>query len=155
MADPAGMTGDRSRIRELSQAECLELLGSGVVGRIAVTSHALPAVVPVNYRVQGSSIVFRTDPDGMLARACDDAVVAFEVDDLAPDGRSGWSVLVVGVATLLSGSQALRAGELNLVSAPGPGRDQFISVSFGRVTGRVLAADAAPLSRAPRPRAHG
>ena len=88
-------------------------------------------------------IVFRTAKDGMLARACDGAVVAFEVDEMAPDGQSGWSVLVVGMARLLEGSRAVRATELTLVSAPGADEGAFVSISFGRLTGRVIdGADA-------------
>jgi hypothetical protein len=74
----------------------------------------------------------------VLASACDDAVVAFEVDDIAPDGLSGWSVLVVGMARLLSGSEALRALELNVVSAADNLRDQFVAISFGQVSGRLI-----------------
>jgi len=131
------MTGN---VGVLSRAECLDKLRAHPVGRIAVTSHALPAIVPVNYRVSGSSILFRTEPGGMLARACDGSVVAFEVDELDPDGTRGWSVLVVGVAELLHGSAALRAVEAGLVSAAGAGRDQFVAITIGQLTGRSVAA---------------
>ena len=118
----------------LSREDCLAMLADHSVGRIAVTSHALPVIVPVNYALSGHTVVFRTEPGGMLARACADAVVAFEVDELARDGSSGRSVLVVGVATLLTGSQALRATELRLVSARGEGLDQFIGIAIGRMS---------------------
>ncbi len=97
--------------------------------------------MPVNYALDGHAIVFRTRTDGMLARACDGNVVAFEVDRLARDGRTGWSVLVVGVAALLSGSDALRALELNLASAAGEDRDQFVSIAVGRISGRRIGED--------------
>ena len=109
------------------------------IGRVAVTAQALPAVVPVNYALSGCSVVFRTEPGGMLAHGCDGTVVAFEVDELAVDGRSGWSVLVVGVAQLLDGSSALRAMETGLVSAAGEGRDQFVAITIGTVTGRQIS----------------
>lgn len=122
----------------LNHDECLRRLGMTSIGRVAVTSKALPAVVPVNYVLTGNTIVFRTEPDGMLAHACDGTVVAFEIDDLADDGQTGWSVLVVGVAELLDGSAALRALETGLVSAAGSGRDQFVAIRIGTVTGRIL-----------------
>lgn len=122
----------------LTRVECLRVLSAGWVGRVAITAQALPAIVPVNYALDGRTIVFRTRTDGMLARACDGNVVAFEVDQLAPDGRTGWSVLVVGVAALLAGSDALRAVQLNLASAAGEERDQFVSIAIGRISGRRI-----------------
>ena len=122
----------------LSHDECVRRLGAGRVGRVAITTQALPAVVPVNYALSGTSIVFRTEPGGMLARACDGTVVAFEVDELADDGLSGWSVLAVGVAELLDGSAALRAVTTGLVTAAGPGRDQFVAIKIGTLSGRAI-----------------
>lgn len=125
--------------QSLTWDECLDRLRIGSIGRIAVTHRALPAIVPVNYVLSGSRVVFRTEPRGMLARACAGTVVAFEVDELDPEGRSGWSVLVVGVADLLEGSAAVRAAETGLVAAAGGDRDQFVAIAIGQLTGRVIA----------------
>jgi nitroimidazol reductase NimA-like FMN-containing flavoprotein (pyridoxamine 5'-phosphate oxidase superfamily) len=122
----------------LSRDECLQALTSGSVGRIAITAQALPAIVPVSYAMDGHTIVFRTKADGMLARACDGNVVAFEIDHLWPDGRVRWSVMAVGVASLLEGSQAIRALELNLASAAGEDRNQFVAITIGRISGRCI-----------------
>jgi nitroimidazol reductase NimA-like FMN-containing flavoprotein (pyridoxamine 5'-phosphate oxidase superfamily) len=130
----------------LNHDECLRRMAMTSIGRVAVTSKALPAVVPVNFVLSGNTIVFRTEPDGMLARACDGTVVAFEIDDLADDGQTGWSVLVVGVAELLDGSGALRAVETGLVSALGPGLDQFVAIRIGTVTGRSVAVPTTKVS---------
>ena len=120
--------------------ECVRRLAEHSVGRVAVTAHALPAIFPVNYAIHNHSIVFRTDGDGLLAHACDESVVAFEVDEVAVDGSGGWSVLVVGVAHLLAGSQASRASQLGIVSAMGDGRNQFVSIDFSQVSGRRVGA---------------
>src|SRR3954452_1557471 len=135
-------------VRTLTREQCLGKLRVAPVGRVAVTHKALPAVVPVNYVMQGSSIVFRTEPDGMLAHACDGTVVAFEVDDMSADGSSGWSVLVVGVAELLDGSAALRAAETGLVSAAGA-LGQFVGITIGQITGRGIEPVAAPAGMQP------
>jgi uncharacterized protein len=124
----------------LTREECLDRLRLGSIGRIAVTHRALPAIVPVNYTLSGSRVIFRTEPTGMLARACAGSVVAFEVDELDADGSGGWSVLVVGLAELLEGSAAVRAAEIGLVTAAGGGRDQFVAITIGQLTGRVIAA---------------
>lgn len=133
---------DRSHVENLAEPlswdDCIDRLRAGSVGRIAVTHRALPAIVPVNYALTGGRVLFRTEPGGMLAHACRDAVVAFEVDDLDPSGRSGWSVLAVGTAELLEGGASLRAAETGLVAAVGGGRDQFVAISIGQLTGRII-----------------
>ena len=128
----------------LTWDECLDRLRAGSVGRIAVTHRALPAIVPVNYALSGSRVVFRTEPGGMLARACGGNVVAFEVDDVQPDGSGGWSVLVVGMAELLEGSAAVRAAETGLVAAVGGGRDQFVAIAIGQLSGRIITPTGHP-----------
>src|SRR3954449_13239817 len=110
----------------ISDEGCRDLLASGRVGRVAVTADALPVIAPVNYVVDGSSIVFRTKRDGLLARACDDAVIAFEIDEVAADGSGGWSVNVVGIASLVSDSEHVRELQLGIVPAPGHHRCRII-----------------------------
>jgi nitroimidazol reductase NimA-like FMN-containing flavoprotein (pyridoxamine 5'-phosphate oxidase superfamily) len=132
------------QLRELSRTECLDRLRTACVGRVAVTNRALPAIVPVNYVVD-RGILFRTSSGGMLDRACRGQVVAFEADELADDGRSGWSVLVVGVADPVDGGDELRAVGAGLVSARGELTDRFIRVSMNEVTGREIVAPAIPI----------
>jgi uncharacterized protein len=84
---------------ELEPEECLELLGSVPVGRVGVTIDALPAVLPVNFTLWNSAIVFRTVPGTKLDAAAAGEVVAFEADGYGTrDAPGGWSVLVRGVA---------------------------------------------------------
>src|SRR3954464_3237747 len=123
----------------LTDEESRALLAAGGVGRVAVTADALPVIAPVNYVLDGSSIVFRTKRDGMLSRACDDAVIAFEIDDLAADGSGGWSVHVVGIASLVSDSEHVRLLGLQLVTAAGDERDQFVRMRMGLVHGQRIS----------------
>jgi nitroimidazol reductase NimA-like FMN-containing flavoprotein (pyridoxamine 5'-phosphate oxidase superfamily) len=133
---------------ELTRAECLELLGAHRVGRVAITHQALPAIVPVNYVVDGTGVVFRTRPGGLLDRACHSTVVAFEVDEVRPDGTSGSSVLVVGVADALDESEGLRIAPRALASARGDGASRFIRVTFGQVSGRRVGPALMPAGAA-------
>lgn len=125
-------------LRQLTYDECVHRLAAGGVGRVAITEHALPAIVPVNFVMSSAGILFRTDPGGMLAHGCDGTVVAFEIDAIDPDGAGGWSVLVVGTARLLDGSDALRAIEIGLRSAVTADRRQFVAISLGQVSGREV-----------------
>src|SRR3954454_24219722 len=119
----------------MSEEACRALRAAGRVGRVAVTADALPVIAPVNYVVDGSSIVFRTKRDGMLARPCNDAVIAFEIAERASDGGAGWSVNVVGIASLVSDSEHVRALALGIVSAAGDERDQFVRMRLGLIHG--------------------
>lgn len=138
-------------VRELGHDECLDRLRSRAVGRIAVTDQALPVIVPVNYLLLGNTLVFRSEPGGLLARACNETVVAFEVDELALDGSSGWSVLVVGVAGPLDEGEMLRVAARGLASAARPESQHFVGIRAGRLTGREVGPSPCRLVGAGRP----
>ena len=85
-------------LEELSRDECLTLLSLHSVGRIAVIADdGLPYVAPVNYELAGETIVFRTNA-GTKLDALHRHAVAFQIDSIDPAHRTGWSVLVQGVA---------------------------------------------------------
>ncbi|MFL6240269.1 MAG: pyridoxamine 5'-phosphate oxidase family protein [Actinomycetes bacterium] len=123
----------------LDRAECDRLLASAAVGRVSFTDGALPQILPVNYAVDGRSIVFRTTATGRLAACCHGSVVAFEVDNVDGDNRSGWSVLVVGDASAVTDeSEVVRARQLPFAPWVGGQRDHYIRITPGIVSGRVL-----------------
>ena len=124
-------------LQELSRAECLSLLRSRTLGRIAYTDNALPAITPVNYALDGETIVFRTAAGTRLADGTRDAVVAFEVDEADEALRQGWSVVVIGVASeVASTSGTLRAVELALAPWAGGQRNRFVRITPTFVSGR-------------------
>ena len=99
------MTDDRM-FEELSRSECVELLESHAVGRIAVVvDDGSPLVVPVNYVMDAESVVFRTGPGSKLG-GLRTQPLSFEVDAHDPYRRTGWSVLVRGVAFEIDESDA-------------------------------------------------
>ena len=86
----------------LSTEECYDLLRTQEIGRLGVNAEHYPLIVPVNYGMDGTTLVIRTQPGTKLA-AADHANVTFEVDEIDPRTRSGWSVLVRGLAERLTG----------------------------------------------------
>ena len=85
-------------LEQISREECLHLLATLSVGRVAVpTAQGSPLVVPVNYLLDGEVVVFRTDPGSKLY-GLRQHPVSFQVDSIDPFRRTGWSVLVQGVA---------------------------------------------------------
>jgi nitroimidazol reductase NimA-like FMN-containing flavoprotein (pyridoxamine 5'-phosphate oxidase superfamily) len=89
-------------LEDVSETECLELLRSKSVGRLAFNVDGRPLVVPVNYQLveahgttPGAWIALRTRPGNLIDQAADD--VAFEIDNVDLTHQDGWSVLVRGV----------------------------------------------------------
>lgn len=132
-------------LEELDEAECMRLIAPGGIGRLVFSGSWDLTVLPVNYKVLGGAILFRTaqhgstDEDLRTGIAHAEYRVAFEVDDFDPVGREGWSVLVRGPAHHLD-SESERAQALQAGVEPWPGgdREHFISISPAQVTGRRI-----------------
>ena len=125
----------------LEDDDCFELLALQSIGRVALTMGALPVVFPVNYKLDGRTILFRTGPGVKLAAAAHRAVIAFEVDDTDPAVRSGWSVLAVGVASLVDDPGELARLDRLAVSAwAGGNRQSLVKVPVEMISGRRILA---------------
>ncbi|MBX9365419.1 pyridoxamine 5'-phosphate oxidase family protein [Streptomyces massasporeus] len=125
---------------ELQRQECLRRLAKVPVGRIVYTRQALPAVLPVNFGVEGDGVVLlRTSGTSELVRAIDGAVVAFEADDIDAARHAGWSVVVTGTATVVTDpAEVERLARTGPVSwAPSP-QEVFVRIEPELVTGREL-----------------
>jgi nitroimidazol reductase NimA-like FMN-containing flavoprotein (pyridoxamine 5'-phosphate oxidase superfamily) len=128
---------DRNGLEVLGRDECLRLLASASLGRLGITTGALPTVLPVNFRLVGDQIVFRTGGGTKLDAATDNAVVAFEVDDMDPVWHTGWSVVVTGMAREISDPEELAAIELSTIPHWAPDHaTRVVGVSTEIVTGR-------------------
>ena len=98
MTDTAGEPAPDARLEVLATTECYRLLATHEVGRIGVNAEQhYPLVFPVNYAMDGTTVVLRTAPGTKLS-AAPHANVTFEVDDIDRHSRTGWSVLVRGLA---------------------------------------------------------
>lgn len=94
---PEPLTSDSiPRFEILDEAECLQLLAREPVGRIALTSSALPVVLPVNLALVDRTIVFASDPGLKLEAARQGTVACLEVDGFDRWTHGGWSVLATG-----------------------------------------------------------
>src|SRR5438270_5197944 len=136
-ADSLDVDAPTERIQTLDVVHCYELLATDTVGRVVYTDGAMPAITPVNYVLEGHHVIFRTAAGSRLARAVSGAVVAFEVDQLDRATRTGWSVVVTGVARELGeGSGQGRNAALTLAPWAGGSRPSAFAIAPGVVTGR-------------------
>jgi nitroimidazol reductase NimA-like FMN-containing flavoprotein (pyridoxamine 5'-phosphate oxidase superfamily) len=131
---------ETERTMTLASDECLRLLASTTVGRVALTSKALPVILPVNYAMDGDTVVIRTRPGSLLATSRErGVVVAFEVDELARQTCSGWSVLVTGTLREITDvGELARAEQLPLVPWVGGDRRHFVRITPGLLSGRRI-----------------
>jgi hypothetical protein len=97
-------TTDGDRAQEgLDRAESLRLLATAVIGRLAFTHSALPAIRPVSFTLVGEDLLIPVPGDGPLIDALRGSVVAFEADAYDEILRTGWTVAIVGVSRVLDG----------------------------------------------------
>ncbi len=144
------------RMEGLTREECLGLLATTSLGRVAVTIGAVPAVLPVNYALLDDAVVFRSAPGTKLSAAVLGTVVAFEVDEADSVDHSGWSVLVVGhAAELREGPQLDAAKRLPLQAWAGGDRDHFVRIESERMSGRRLGLGPFPGGRTDARETHG
>jgi nitroimidazol reductase NimA-like FMN-containing flavoprotein (pyridoxamine 5'-phosphate oxidase superfamily) len=143
LLEPEGVEVDRNGLEVLDPAECARLLGTTTFGRIGITVSALPTILPINYRLVGDRIVFRTAPGTKLDAATRGSVVAFEVDSVDPLDHSGWSVVVTGVASQVTDPDDLvRLEDAQIPRwAPSPA-DRVVELPLHMVSGRRLAPGA-------------
>jgi nitroimidazol reductase NimA-like FMN-containing flavoprotein (pyridoxamine 5'-phosphate oxidase superfamily) len=81
----------------LAPQELLDRLASVCVGRLAFSHRALPALLAMNYIVDGRELVLQTAAGPAVGAAQGrGSIVAFEVDEIDPKSNSGWSVVVTG-----------------------------------------------------------
>lgn len=133
----------QGRFTELSRERCLELLETHTVGRIAWQSADGPQILPVTYAYFNGSVAFRTSPYGVLSELIRPSSVAFEVDELDQQRRTGWSVVVRGRAQAVAEPAELTDlwSIKGLVPWASGVRGLFIRVTPTRVSGRTVASD--------------
>jgi nitroimidazol reductase NimA-like FMN-containing flavoprotein (pyridoxamine 5'-phosphate oxidase superfamily) len=126
-------------LAQLDRADCLSLLASRPFGRLVFTHRALPDVLPVNYLMDGESLLIRLVRGSSAASASRNTVVAFEVDDIDVPSQAGWSVTIVGHAHEINDPIELkRARSLGLTSWAAGAHDHFVSLAAEKITGRRL-----------------
>lgn len=125
---------------ELDRRECLELFGRAGIGRVVLSVGAIPVALPVNVAVLHDDVVFATDEGSKLDAAIRGNVVSVEADGVDPLYQTGWSVIVTGVAEVLTDPDDIdQASRLPLRAwAPGPHRF-FVRIPSTVVSGRRIA----------------
>jgi nitroimidazol reductase NimA-like FMN-containing flavoprotein (pyridoxamine 5'-phosphate oxidase superfamily) len=149
----AGDDAPGTTMPELSADECYRLLSTQQLGCLGVNAEHYPLIIPVNYGMDGGTVVIRTHP-GTTLRAASHANVTFEVDDVDPRSRSGSSVLVRGLAEEVGAGD--RAGLVARTQATdvepwAPGEyGSWLRIIVHHITGRRIVPGELPPAVDPR-----
>lgn len=125
---------------DLTEDECLELLGTHSVGRIAVVRDGRPLIFPVNYILDNRTVAFRTDSGTKLDWASM-GPVAFEVDMTDAMYHEGWSVVVLGTGRdITEGLDAWSERVSSHILTPwaGGAKDYWVAIAGPVFSGRKI-----------------
>lgn len=137
------MWAGESPVIELDSDECMALLRTGSVGRLAVSVRDDVEIFPVNYVLDGDELVFRTAPGTKLLELTINAHVAFEIDGSTE--REAWSVVLKGAAREIDRQSEIDAADrLPLVPWIPTLKYRYVRLTPSSVTGRRF-------ERAPEP----
>ena len=127
------------RLEILDDDECMLLLQREPIGRIALTSGALPVVLPINFVTVDRTIVFASEPGLKLHAARARQIACVEIDGHDVFEHSGWSVLATGQLTEITDADRLAAARgLPLSPWALAHPDHFIELSIDLLSGRRI-----------------
>ena len=148
---PTRQTNEFVWVNELAFDTCWRFLEAEPMGRVAFDRGGRPMILPVNHVVHGHTIVFRTEPGSPLGELVARQPVAFEADAIAPDRRTGWSILISGEIERLDDDDKRRVRPSKPQPwAPGD-RDVWLRIVPTTVTGRAICRRHRQLDGAARP----
>jgi nitroimidazol reductase NimA-like FMN-containing flavoprotein (pyridoxamine 5'-phosphate oxidase superfamily) len=123
-------------VTQLGAEECWDMLASEEFGRLAFRLVDEVHITPINYAVDGRTLLFRTAEGDKLLGVVMGTKVAFEVDRF--EGESARSVVVRGTARLLGEDEAHRAENVPLRSWVSTLKYNVVEVVPEVVTGRAF-----------------
>lgn len=99
------MAENTSPVTTIPEDACWGYLASQEVGRLATAVDNEPGIVPINFVLDGQSVVFRTALGGKLHDLIVNEKVAFEVDGW--NDEEGWSVVLHATAEVVEDAATL------------------------------------------------
>ncbi len=130
---------DEEVITKLSTERCWELLREDAFGRLAFRMGPEVHVVPLNYAVDGETLLFRTAGGDKLLGVTMHPEVVFEID--AYDETSAHSVIVRGLARRLEENEEHRADDIGLRPWLPTLKYNVVEIKPTEITGRAFKLD--------------
>jgi nitroimidazol reductase NimA-like FMN-containing flavoprotein (pyridoxamine 5'-phosphate oxidase superfamily) len=143
----------RNQLQELTREECLALLrGSIYLGRIGYVVDGVPVIVPVNFVLDGDTVVFCTTKGSKLSWLSNHTRIAFQADQAHALDQSGWSALIRGTAQEVTDAAAvrrLRRGSLRSWTVSST--EHWVRITVDHISGRRLGHRLHPPSANAKP----
>jgi len=125
-------------VTELSDRASWDLLKRATFGHLGVSLDGRPGIFPVDFRLDGETIVFRTAVGTKLAELIANPHVAFEVDDRTELGT--WSVVVNGIAQVIDDEAGREAADLLIFPDWIPVEVYvYVRIMASEIRGRIFA----------------
>ncbi|WP_257478406.1 pyridoxamine 5'-phosphate oxidase family protein [Acidipropionibacterium jensenii] len=132
------MSSMDSPMTVVEEDTCWGYLDTAEVGRLATSADNRPQIFPVNYVVDGLSVVFRTAPGTKLDEMVRNSAVAFEADGWSEQG--GWSVVIRGTAEVITSPEELALCEKMPLRPWVPTvKKTWVRVQASSISGRTFA----------------
>lgn len=128
------MDYDDELVNELTTEECWDALRADEFGRLAYRLGEEVHIAPVNYAVDGDTLLFRTAEGSKLLGVVMHPEVAFEIDRY--DDKLALSVIVRGKARRLEEDEAHRADNVALRPWLDTLKYNVVEIAPTEVTGR-------------------
>lgn len=127
-------------LNELAFDECMQLVAAGGIGRFLFDEPGRgPVAIPVNFRMDGDSVVFRTASESSMTHGVHGQQVSFDVDHFDDALGEGWSVLLSGTARIITDpAEVDRAERLGIEPWAGGERQAYVRITVTQVTGRRI-----------------
>lgn len=132
------MSSEYDPVSVVPESDCWKLLGSASLGRIVTSVDGEPEIFPVNFVVQGHSVLFRTAEGTKLASTAVNRHVVFEADDHTV--VEGWSVVIRGLARILrTQAEIAEAERAQLYPWTATEKQHYVRIQPLSVSGRRFA----------------
>ena len=128
------MTTPHDTVQELDEVQVWEFLTAHRIGRLAIVIGGEPDIFPVNYVVDGQSLVFRTAEGSKLLAASLGGRMAFQVDEWTHEGAV--SVLAHGTPHVMEGEERESATSLELDPWVPTHKEHWVRLEVDEVAGR-------------------
>jgi nitroimidazol reductase NimA-like FMN-containing flavoprotein (pyridoxamine 5'-phosphate oxidase superfamily) len=129
---------DHHGLRVLDEETCFDLLGGVSIGRLGFSADALPVIFPVNFAMDGRTIVILSEAGQKVTAARKGSVACFEVDWFDPFSHIGWSVLATGRLGLVDPERVAEVQRLPLAPWALERPECFVELPVEVVSGRRL-----------------
>ena len=128
------MTTPHEPYQDLDAPQAWQFLSEHRVARLAIVIGGEPDIFPVNYVVDGQSLVFRTAEGSKLLAASLGGRMAFQVDEWTHEGAV--SVLAHGTPHVMEGEERESATSLELDPWVPTHKEHWVRLAVDEVTGR-------------------